>query len=61
MSYFANHKKFLKEDEWLSLPELTNANGERCEFSCPSQAWSIGCLLEAGYDAIRVWKSAQKE
>ena len=61
MSYFSNHKKYLREDEWLSLPEITNANGERCEFSCPAQAWSVASILEAGFEAIKVWKSSQKE
>ena len=61
MSYFTNHKKYIRDDEWLSLPELTNGNGEKCEFSCPAQAWSVASLLEAGFDAIKIWKSSQKE
>lgn len=35
---------------WKSLPELTNRNGEACHFGCPSQAWSVACILEVFYD-----------
>lgn len=57
MSYLANHKFFLQNNEWLSLPEMTNANGDFCEFSCPAQAWSISCILEASYDFIKLMAS----
>ena len=35
---------------WKSLPELTNRNGDECHFGCPSQAWSVACVLEVFYD-----------
>ncbi|KAI1711883.1 glycogen debranching enzyme, glucanotransferase domain-containing protein [Ditylenchus destructor] len=41
---YSNH---LKISPWGSLPELTNQNGSPCLHSCPAQAWSVGCFLEA--------------
>ena len=47
INYLYNHLQKLTNNPWLSLPELTNNNGDNCEFSCPSQLWSIATLLEA--------------
>lgn len=41
------HKKHLEESAWNSLPELTNSRNSHCPGSCPSQAWSVGTILEA--------------
>ncbi|CAD8185334.1 unnamed protein product [Paramecium octaurelia] len=46
-SYLSNHKVTLHQNEWYSLPEMTNGNGEYNIFSCRAQAWSIACILEA--------------
>jgi glycogen debranching enzyme len=43
-------RAFLSESLWMSLPELTNAEGNPCPFSCDSQAWSLGPLLEVFQD-----------
>ena len=53
MSYLANHKAFLQANEWLSLPEMTNSNGEHCDFTCDAQSWSIACILDACFDFIK--------
>ena len=44
----------LKQNAWGGLPELTNHNGTFCPGSCPTQAWSASCLLEA-------WMACQPE
>ncbi|KAJ5676070.1 Glycogen debranching enzyme [Penicillium macrosclerotiorum] len=46
-------KKELRECPWKGLPELTNKNGAYCADSCPTQAWSAGCLLDLYYDASK--------
>jgi glycogen debranching enzyme len=51
------HKKWIKESPWAGLTELTNKDGEICNDSSPSQAWSTSCLLDVHYD---IWKSANE-
>uniref|UniRef100_A0A915PP57 Glycogen debranching enzyme n=1 Tax=Setaria digitata TaxID=48799 RepID=A0A915PP57_9BILA len=46
----------LKSSSWASLPELTNANGAPCYYSCGAQAWSIGCMLETVNDLYELDK-----
>ena len=47
LKYLVPHKKHFSHSPWMSLPELTNENGEYCGDSCHAQAWSIGTILEA--------------
>jgi glycogen debranching enzyme len=43
----------LKTSEWAGLTELTNKDGAFCADSCPSQAWSAGCLIDLFEEAMR--------
>ncbi|CCE64830.1 hypothetical protein TPHA_0I03290 [Tetrapisispora phaffii CBS 4417] len=47
-----DHRKAIIESPWAGLPELTNKDGEFCQDSSPTQAWSSGCILDVLYD---VW------
>ncbi|KAI3383778.1 hypothetical protein SNEBB_008086 [Seison nebaliae] len=49
-----------KTDSWMSLPELTNSNGQWCYGSCPAQCWSIACFIEAIFVLNRFEKRFQK-
>jgi len=40
-------------NDWKGLPELTNADGINCPYSCQVQAWSSATLIEAFYDLQR--------
>jgi len=43
----------LKTSEWAGLTELTNKDGAFCADSCPTQAWSAGCLIDLFEEAMR--------
>jgi glycogen debranching enzyme len=47
MSLLQEHIKYIQNNEWSSLPEITNKNGEYNAFSCNAQAWSISSILMA--------------
>lgn len=47
LSFYSNHIKYIHEDDWASMPELTNHDGNRCHFSCFAQAWSVATILES--------------
>ncbi|EMG45880.1 GDB1 Glycogen debranching enzyme [Candida maltosa Xu316] len=44
------HLKWIKESPWSGLTELTNKDGEICNDSSPTQAWSGSCLLDLYFD-----------
>merc|ERR1711977_634295 len=41
------------ESPWAGLTELTNRNGSMCDDSCPTQAWSAGCIIDLYDDASK--------
>ena len=47
MGLLQEHNNYINNNEWCSLPEMTNKNNEFNQFSCPAQAWSISSLLMA--------------
>lgn len=42
----------IKESPWAGLTELTNKDGAYCGDSCPTQAWSSGCLIDLYEEAM---------
>ncbi len=36
----------IEKSPWQGLPELDNAGGVFCPESCPTQAWTMACMLE---------------
>ncbi|KOS20697.1 Glycogen debranching enzyme [Escovopsis weberi] len=55
----AGCKKAIEESQWAGLAELTQKNGEFCPDSCPTQAWSAGCLIDLFMDAREESQAAQ--
>ncbi|XP_071505921.1 glycogen debranching enzyme-like [Diadema antillarum] len=50
------HHVDIEASPWRGLPELTNKNGAVCKDGCPTQAWSMGCLLELMWDLDQALK-----
>jgi glycogen debranching enzyme len=48
-----NHQRVMQTSPMQGIPELTNENGSPCADSCPTQAWSMSCCLDALYDAVK--------
>ncbi|KAK9465395.1 glucanotransferase domain of glycogen debranching enzyme-domain-containing protein [Lipomyces arxii] len=44
------HMKWIEQSDWAGLPELTNKNGELCNDSSPTQAWSSATLIDVFKD-----------
>jgi glycogen debranching enzyme len=51
----------LNTSHWAGLTELTNKDGAFCGDSCPTQAWSAGCLIDLYEEATREEDAAQVE
>eukprot|EP00826_Nyctotherus_ovalis_P021416 TRINITY_DN16908_c0_g1_i1.p1 TRINITY_DN16908_c0_g1~~TRINITY_DN16908_c0_g1_i1.p1 ORF type:complete len:527 (+),score=127.43 TRINITY_DN16908_c0_g1_i1:90-1583(+) len=45
-----NNREYLANSLWMSLPELTDANGEDNPYSCAAQSCSVGAVIEALHD-----------
>uniref|UniRef100_A0A8C4WV81 Glycogen debranching enzyme n=1 Tax=Eptatretus burgeri TaxID=7764 RepID=A0A8C4WV81_EPTBU len=50
----APHQTHLEKSWWKGLPELTNANGAPCSFSCENQAWSLATMLDLLHDLHQI-------
>jgi glycogen debranching enzyme len=61
MSYVTNHSFHIESNEWESLPEVTNDDGQFCEHSSPAQAWSVATLIEAIYESRRTYGEKKEE
>lgn len=44
-------KEMIKQSPWAGLTELTQKDGQYCDDSSPTQAWSAGCLIDLYMDA----------
>ncbi|KAK4193240.1 glucanotransferase domain of glycogen debranching enzyme-domain-containing protein [Podospora australis] len=44
-------KEMIETTPWAGLTELTQKNGDFCGDSCPTQAWSAGCMIDLYMDA----------
>jgi glycogen debranching enzyme len=51
-SVLCKHYEEILNNPWQGLAELTNSNGQYCEGSCRTQAWSAGAILETMYDLV---------
>lgn len=44
--HLIHHRQHIEATPWAGLPELTNKDGELCNDSCRTQAWSSATLLD---------------
>ncbi|KAK3355446.1 hypothetical protein B0H65DRAFT_414487 [Neurospora tetraspora] len=54
-------KEMIQRSPWAGLTELTQKNGEECHDSCPTQAWSAGCLIDLYMDAAEEQAKLEKQ
>eukprot|EP00055_Hartaetosiga_balthica_P015002 m.85821 g.85821 ORF g.85821 m.85821 type:complete len:77 (-) comp8753_c0_seq6:1740-1970(-) len=54
--HLGRFESHISTSPWMGLPELFNENGAECHHSCPTQAWSVGCLIEVLHDVNVVSK-----
>ncbi|KAG8884358.1 hypothetical protein FRB98_002437 [Tulasnella sp. 332] len=47
-------RRYIQEDAWAGIPELTNQNGAYCNDSCRTQAWSSSTILDFLDDVHKV-------
>jgi glycogen debranching enzyme len=52
--------KAIQDNPWAGLTELTQKDGAFCGDSCPTQAWSAGCIIDVFQDA-REYELAESE
>lgn len=52
-----HHINWIKTSPWAGLTELTNKDGDLCDDSSPTQAWSSSCLLDLYFD---LWNGLYK-
>lgn len=45
------HRQWIRESHWYGLTELTNKDGQLCNDSSPTQAWSTATLIDLFADA----------
>ncbi|KAK9478635.1 glucanotransferase domain of glycogen debranching enzyme-domain-containing protein [Lipomyces japonicus] len=48
------HVKWIRQSPWAGLTELTNKNGQNCNDSSPTQAWSSATILDLFKDVIDI-------
>ncbi|RYP60216.1 hypothetical protein DL771_010599 [Monosporascus sp. 5C6A] len=49
-------KDMIRRSVWAGLTELTQKDGQECPDSCPTQAWSAGCMIDLYKDAAEYAK-----
>eukprot|EP00040_Diaphanoeca_grandis_P022413 m.120406 g.120406 ORF g.120406 m.120406 type:complete len:1491 (+) comp28801_c0_seq1:247-4719(+) len=48
--FMSRYDSVLQHSDWKGLPEIFNEHGAHNADGCPTQAWSVSCLLDVVYD-----------